>query len=296
VGDLLSPSSLETKLSKTLEEKNVLFERLYQAAPVRVEEVYAACLEMGEKLRPFVEDVGQRLIEARKQKRSILFEGAQGTLLDIDHGTYPFVTSSNTTAGNALTGTGVGIGGQVEVLGILKAYTTRVGTGPSPTEIEKTEPEIAEKIRSRGAEFGATTGRARRIGWLDLVALKYAVEVNGLTGLALMKSDVLAGLAQVKLGVGYEIRGKRVQAFPSSIEDLEIAMPLYESMPGWGELTLPQDGKVDSLDPAFRAYVARIEKELGVPVVLLSLGPEREKTLIRRPFFGLPSGPVSDRH
>ncbi len=279
VADLLDAKTLRAKLASAIEEKNVLLAGLYGAEPVSVDATYEACLELGEKLRPYVADVKSILMTALAQKRPILFEGAQGTLLDIDHGTYPFVTSSNTIAGGALTGSGVGEGAIDSVIGIMKAYLTRVGSGPFPTEIEETEPDLAEKIREVGKEFGATTGRKRRIGWLDLVALKYAVEVNGLTGLALMKADVLNGLENLRLCTAYHLDGKVLNDLPSRAEDLLAIEPQYESHPCWPDYDAKKVRAFDDLPVALQQYIRKIESFTGVPVILLSVGPGREETL-----------------
>jgi len=279
VVDLLRPELLRAKIQRAIEEKNVLLKHLFNEAPIDFEPVYQEALRLGERLRPFVADVRAILVDAHARKRPILFEGAQGTLLDVDHGTYPYVTSSNTVAGGALTGSGVGLNVQTRAIGITKAYTTRVGTGPFPTEMEDSEPQVAEKIRKVGAEFGATTGRPRRTGWLDLVALKYAVEVNGLTGLALMKADVLNGFSEIKVCTSYRLDGRTLTDLPSCIEDLERVEPVYESLPGWPAYDSRKIEKFDDLPENLRNYVRRIEQYLGTPVVLMSSGPGREETL-----------------
>jgi adenylosuccinate synthase len=283
--DLLRPEILKTKLERALEEKNTLLVHHFNSRPVELAPLYEECLKFGERLRPYVSDVRGTLVGAIQGKRKILFEGAQGTLLDVDHGTYPYVTSSNTVMGGALTGSGVGPNVITECIGITKAYTTRVGTGPFPTEIETTEKETAERIRKVGAEFGATTGRPRRVGWLDMVAMKYAVEVNGMTGLALMKSDCLEGLKEIRICTSYRLGGRTLTDLPSSIEDLERVEPVYETLPGWGKI---REGaaSLSEMPPELQAYVRRIEKTLGVPVVLMSTGPGREQTLVLRDPFG----------
>ncbi len=279
VADLLDPKTLKAKIAHAIEEKNVLLKNLYGAEPIELESCFETCVGLGEKLRPYVTDVKTILMTALAHKRAILFEGAQGTLLDIDHGTYPFVTSSNTIAGGALTGSGVGEGAVGAVIGIAKAYLTRVGSGPFPTEIEVTEPALAEKIRTIGQEFGATTGRKRRIGWLDLVALKYAVEVNGLTGLALMKADVLNGLDGLKVCTSYSIGGTTVYDLPSRAEDLARIVPNYEIYPCWPDYDAKKVRGFDDLPTELREYIRKIESFTGVPVILLSVGPGREETL-----------------
>jgi len=287
VVDLLRPALLRTKLERAIEEKNALLKHFFNTEPIELEPLYQECLKIGERLRPFVTDVRAILVEALRNKRPILFEGAQGTLLDVDHGTYPYVTSSNTVSGGAMTGSGVGPNAVSQIIGITKAYTTRVGTGPFPTEIETTEKETAELIRKVGAEFGATTGRPRRVGWLDLVALKYAVEVNGITGLALMKSDVLQDFDFVKVCTSYHLGGTTLYDLPSCVEDLEKVEPIYEVMPGWGKINTTDAQALEDLPLELFNYVRYIEKFLGVPVMLMSTGPGREETLmLDDPFRG----------
>ncbi len=285
VVDLFHPKLLRAKLERAIEEKNVVLKHLFNAPPIEIPAMYEECLKLGERLKPYVADVRGILAKALRDKRAVLFEGAQGTLLDVDHGTYPYVTSSNTVSGGAMTGSGIGPGYISQVIGIMKAYTTRVGEGPFPSEIENTEPETAEKIRKIGAEFGATTGRKRRCGWLDFVALKYAVDVNGLTGLALTKADVLNGFEELKICTSYDLDGRTLTEVPSCIEDLERVKPRYESLPGWPNYDPSKVRGVKDLPKELQAYIARIEKTLGVPVVLLSTGPGREETLeISSPF------------
>ncbi len=273
LGDLLQPELLKEKLERALEEKNVLLKHMYGAQPVELAAQLDQCLSWGERLKPYITDTRQILMDADRKGQKILFEGAQGVLLDVDHGTYPYVTSSSTTTGGAVTGTGMGPAAIGSVIGIAKAYATRVGTGPFPTEIEKTEPEIAQGIRKVGAEFGATTGRPRRVGWLDLVALRYAAQVNGLTGIALMKADVMAGIKTVKVATAYEVDGKRTEHFPTLQGAIERAKPVYEEVAGWDRLTHTD------LPRTFRDYIKKIEAYVGVPVTLVSTGPGREETL-----------------
>jgi adenylosuccinate synthase len=277
VGDLLDPEWLAKRLRSALEEKNVLFQNHFGEKPVEFEPLYQLCLDLGKKLNPFITDVRLLIEEARRKNETILLEGAQGALLDIDHGTYPYVTSSSTCSGGALTGTGLGLGhGKTEVIGITKAYTTRVGTGPFPTEIENTNPALAQQIRKVGAEFGATTGRMRRVGWLDLVALRYSAELNGVTGWALMKSDVLSGIEELEVATEYELDGKRIGHFPPSAAQLSRVRPITRKVRGWKE---PLDGlSPDRWPEEFRAYIRMIEEFTGIPVVLVSTGPGREQT------------------
>ncbi|MEK7690322.1 MAG: adenylosuccinate synthase, partial [Bdellovibrionota bacterium] len=274
--DLLHPNVLKSRLMNAIEEKNVLLKHHFDAPPIELNTVFEDCLKLGERLRPYVEDTRIRLAAALASNRRILFEGGQGTLLDVDHGTYPFVTSSNTVAGAVLTGCGLGPRALGAVIGITKAYTTRVGTGPFPTEIETTERETAERIRKVGAEFGATTGRMRRVGWLDLVALKYAAEVNHLTGIALMKSDCLSDLPEIRVCVEYRVRGRTLNHWPSCVEDLEALEPVYETLPGWKSFRSPKS--MADLPIEFASFVKKIETFVGLPIVLLSTGPGREET------------------
>lgn len=285
VVDLLHPKLLREKLERAIEEKNVLLQHHFNAPRIELEPLHAECLKLGQRLKPFVADVRGILTDAIGAGRPVLFEGAQGTLLDVDHGTYPFVTSSNTVSGGAMTGSGVGPQVVSQVIGITKAYTTRVGTGPFPTEIERTEKETAERIRRIGAEFGATTGRPRRTGWLDLIALKYAVEVNGITGLALMKSDVLQDFEHVKVCTAYRLGGNTIYQLPSCIEDLERVEPVYEVLPGWPKYNTSGLRTLADLPRELRNYMGFVERFLGVPIVLMSTGPGREETLVLRDPF-----------
>jgi adenylosuccinate synthase len=277
VGDLLDPELLREKIERAIREKNVVLQHLYGEKILNADEIHAWAIAAGKKLKPMICDTRVLVQEALAAGKSILFEGAQGTLLDVEHGTYPFVTSSNTITGGIFTGCGVGPKSLDHIVGITKAYTTRVGTGPFPTELAN---DLGEWIRKKGAEFGATTGRPRRCGWLDLVALRYAVEVNGLTALALMKADVLGGLDEVKVCTAYELDGKRIQTIPSNIRDYERLKPVYETLKGWKELPERAKGLSD-LPREFAAYIEYLERELKVPVVTVSMGPGREQTLTR---------------
>jgi adenylosuccinate synthase len=240
-------------------------------------ELVAGTLALGLRLQPMLTDVSVLLADAMKTGRSILFEGAQGTMLDVDHGTYPYVTSSSATAGGACTGLGVGPGTIGSVIGIAKAYTTRVGEGPMPSELHN---EAGTALREKGQEFGAVTGRPRRCGWFDAVVVRHAVRVNGLNGLALTKLDVLDGLEQVEICVGYRIDGAVATEFPADIRRVQRAAPVLETMPGW---KMPTAGCRDyaALPAEARAYIARIEELTGVPVLLVSTGAAREDTIIR---------------
>ena len=241
-------------------------------------------LELAEVIRPFICDTSKLLFEARSAGENILFEGAQGTLLDVDLGTYPYVTSSNCIAGAVCTGAGVGPTQIDSVVGICKAYTTRVGEGPFPTELHDA---LGEELRAKGGEFGATTGRPRRCGWLDLVALRASVRANGLTGLALTKMDVLDGLDELRVCTAYRHNGETLDAPPARSDAMAELEPVYESIEGWGAETVRGHRSLDQMPQAARRYIRRIEDFVGVPVCLLSVGPDREETLeISDPFDG----------
>lgn len=281
-GELFNSSNLRQKLETSLKEKNFLLEKMYKRKPVDVDEVMKTITKVAEKLAPFrCKDTSLVVYKALKQNRKVLFEGAQGTLLDLLHGTYPFVTSSSTLSGSACVGTGVGPNVIDKVIGITKAYTTRVGSGPFPTELMD---ETGERIRAVGQEFGSTTGRARRCGWLDLVAMKYALRTNGITSLALMKLDVLSGLKEIRVCTAYELDGQVIKDYPVSPGDLERVRPVYESLPGWNEdITVVKN--VKDLPKNVQDYVQFIGKELATPIDVLSVGPGREQTLWLKPLF-----------
>ena len=272
LADLADPVRLEEKLGGVLEYHNFLLTRYYEADPVDTQEVAADAARLGEELQPMLCDVTEELHELRRSGGTLLFEGAQGSLLDIDHGTYPFVTSSNTTIGGVMTGAGVSPSEVDYVLGITKAYTTRVGSGPFPTELDDA---VGRRIAEQGVEFGATTGRPRRCGWLDAVALRRMVRVNGITGLCVTKLDVLDGLDEVRICTGY--RG--VDTFPLGAEDWARVRPVYETLPGWSGDTR---GMTESaaLPARARAYLDRLEQLVEAPVHMLSTGPERESNVI----------------
>ena len=281
IGDLLDEGSLREKLAASLDEKNFLLKQKYSEEPVSFEVVLANMLSYAEKLAPFVGNVSVELDKARKRGENILFEGAQGTQLDIDHGTYPFVTSSNTVAGNACNGSGFGPTHIDSVIGILKAYTTRVGEGPFPTELHD---QTGEALQRKGGEFGATTGRKRRCGWLDGVVASDAVRLNGLTGLASTKLDVLSGQPKIKMATSYELGDRSLSAMPSNIRDAARVKPVYEELAGWqseiNEVTAYEDLPVEAKD-----YVKRIEDFTGVEAVIVSVGPDRDETLLlKNPF------------
>jgi adenylosuccinate synthase len=275
--DLLEPDYLAGRLDAALRERSFLLEKLYGWRVPEPAELLAQCLRWGEQLAPYVDDVGVLIDRSLREGRSVLFEGAQGTLLDVDHGTYPYVTSSTTLAGGACAGAGIGPTRIDYVLGITKAYTTRVGGGPFPTE---DRGPAGDHLSSVGAEFGATTGRRRRCGWLDLVVLRHAVRVNGVTGLALLKLDVLTGLDEIRACTAYRFDGKELAEFPASIKVLERCVPVYRSFPGWRE-SIHGARRLEDLPRAAREYVEWIETSLGVQAHIIGVGPERDATIER---------------
>lgn len=282
VGDLLDEQLLRDKLKAVLDEKNFLLTRKFNGQSLSYDAVLANLLGWGEKLTGFIGNVSVELDEARRRGRNILFEGAQGTQLDIDHGTYPFVTSSNTVAGNACNGSGFGPTHIDAVVGILKAYTTRVGEGPFPTELFD---ETGEALQKKGGEFGATTGRKRRCGWLDGVVASDAVRLNGLTGLAITKLDVLSGLPAIKMATSYRLGERSLKSMPSSIKDASAVTPIYEELPGWTS-EIDHITAYEELPVEARDYIKRIEDFTGVEAMIVSVGPDRDETLLLRNPFG----------
>lgn len=274
--DLYHPETLKKKVYSNLEDINEALEHIYKEDALDAEEIITELLKAADKLRPYIAQTSTTLHEAIARGRDILMEGAQGSLLDIDHGTYPYVTSSSPTAGGACTGSGVPPSAIDHVMGISKAYCTRVGNGPFPTELTG---EVGEKIREAGQEFGATTGRPRRCGWIDLVALKYAVQINGMDELALTKLDILNDFDQIKLCTQYEIDGERTDVFPLAIDDLEQAEPVYKTMEGWQTDIGQFEQKAEMPGPA-RNYISFIEEFLDVDIKILSTGPKRSETLV----------------
>ncbi len=281
LGDLRDEKRFARKLHEVMEYHNFFLEKYYNVEPLDVAKVLAETLEMGAELLPMMDDVTAILHEYRKAGTNILFEGAQGSLLDIDHGTYPFVTSSNTTAGGTATGSGFGPLYLDYVLGITKAYTTRVGSGPFPTELfDATGAHLAE----RGQEFGATTGRPRRCGWFDAVALRMAVNINSVSGLCLTKLDVLDGLETIRICVGYTCKKGEPVSNPLDSDDYEGLVPVYEEVPGWSESTLGAKS-LEELPQAARDYIEKIESVVGAPIDIISTGPDRVETIVlRHPF------------
>jgi len=275
VSDLMQPILFAKKLQAKIRENNSILQAL-GAKPINYREVHEAYLAAGEKLWPFVTNTVVYLHRALEQGKEILFEGAQGTFLDIDHGTYPYVTSSNTTAGGACTGTGVPPHRMDQVVGVMKAYTTRVGEGPLPTE----DRRLAQRLHSLGREFGATTGRARRCGWFDSVATRYATMINGLDELAITNLDGLDDVDPIRICVGYRLNGKRLDVPPCDAVQLDNCEPIYEEMPGWKQSTTSAK-KLSQLPLAARNYVKRLGQLTGAKISIVSVGPTRAQTIFR---------------
>ncbi|MBL1319727.1 MAG: adenylosuccinate synthase [Methylophaga sp.] len=289
LGDLIDQESFVTKLEDVVKFHNFSLINYYQSAPVSFEKIRDEILAMRDVLLPLIADIPQLLKEYHEADKNVMFEGAQGALLDIDHGTYPYVTSSNTTAGGCAAGSGVGPCHIDYVLGITKAYATRVGAGPFPSELLDEDGkvnEIGQYLADKGHEVGATTGRDRRCGWLDMVALSRACWVNSITGLCLTKLDVLDGLETIRLCIAYERNGKLVETLPLSADEFEGCEPQYIDMPGWSESTLGIT-EFDKLPANAQAYINKVESLAGVPIDLVSTGPDRVETIVRRDVFSL---------
>jgi adenylosuccinate synthase len=278
VQDLFDAQRFAEKLRELLEFHNFVLQNYYKQPRVDYQKTLDETLALAPRLAPLIADVPRALYHANRAGKNLLFEGAQGSLLDIDHGTYPFVTSSNCVAGAASAGAGLGPMHLHYVLGITKAYTTRVGGGPFPTELSD---DMGERLRQRGQEFGATTGRPRRTGWFDAAALKRSIQLNGCSGLCITKLDVLDGVEAVKICVGYELEGEFSEILPVGAEELERCHPVYEELPGWMESTVGIKSH-ERLPQNAQAYLKRIEVLAGVPVDLISTGAEREETIVRR--------------
>jgi adenylosuccinate synthase len=278
---LLSYAALSEKIQQTLDHSNLLLEQRFENSPVAVAGIMESVREWRERIGPYIADCFTPLHEALEANKKVLFEGAQGTLLDVDHGTYPYVTSSNPTTGGVLTGSGVGANTLSKVIGVAKAFQTRVGSGPMPTEVAG---DTAVRLRGTGSqqwdEFGTTTGRPRRVGWLDLVALKFSRRVNGLTELALTKLDILSGLPELPVCVGYEMDGNAIKEFPSQMGNLGAMKPQYEMLPGWTGNIMGATTHAD-LPQEAQAYIAFIEEFVGIPVTIASTGPAPEHTILR---------------
>jgi adenylosuccinate synthase len=278
VQDLFDPSILRQKIEAALHDKNQILIKVFNRKGITVDEVLDEYLGYAQVLKPYVADTALLLDQALKSGKNVLLEGSQGTLLDVDHGTYPFVTSSNPTAGGASTGSGIGPTKITRVIGILKAYTTRVGSGPFPTELFDEDGEALRKI---GGEVGVTTGRNRRCGWFDAPIARYAVRVNGLTDFFLTKLDVLTGWEKIPVCVAYEVDGVRVEELPASQTDFHHAKPIYEYLPGWKE-NISKAKSVEDLPNNARAYVKFLEKVSGAPISAIGVGPGRDETIVVR--------------
>jgi len=281
IQDLFDPSILQQKIEGALRDKNQVLIKVFNRKGLEVEEVLKEYLEYAEILAPYIADTGLLLNRALDAGKNVLLEGSQGTLLDVDHGTYPFVTSSNPTAGGACTGSGIGPTRISRVIGIVKAYTTRVGSGPFPTELFD---EDGEKLRTIGGEIGVTTGRARRCGWYDAPIARYAVRVNGLTDFFLTKLDVLTGWEKIPVCVAYEVDGKRVEELPASQSDFHHAKPIYEYLPGWSE-NITKARTFEELPANARAYVKYLEEISGAPMSAIGVGPGRDETIVLKEFI-----------
>lgn len=273
--DLLHKEVFIEKLKENIEIKNAYITKVYGGEALNFDEICKEYLEYAERIRPYVCDTSVKIYDEIMNNKNVLFEGAQGMLLDIDHGSYPYVTSSNTTSGGVSNGTGIGPTMITNAVGICKAYTTRVGKGPFPTELND---DMGEWIREKGHEFGVTTGRARRCGWLDLVILKTTVRVCGLTSLAVTKIDTLAGLDKVKVCVGYKFDGKVIDYFPASLEDVAKCEPVYEEFAGWDE-SVANARSYDEIPENAKIYLRRIEELTGTKISIVSVGPERAQTI-----------------
>jgi adenylosuccinate synthase len=281
-GDLFDRSTLKAKLELALREKNFMLENYYKGDTFNVDTLMKDLDSVTEELAPYrAKDCSLIISKALKANKRVLFEGAQGTMLDILHGTYPFVTSSSTLSGSACIGAGIGPTNMQQVIGVFKAYTTRVGGGPFPTELKD---DIGAKIQSDGKEFGSTTGRARRCGWIDLVALKYAIRVNGITNLAMMKLDVLTGHERIGVCVAYKINGETVTELPTSPYELEKVEPVIEWIPGWTQ-DISKIKTLSDLPRPTTSYIDYIGSQLGTPIDVISVGPGREQTLWVKPLF-----------
>ncbi|MCA1591092.1 MAG: adenylosuccinate synthase [Acidobacteria bacterium] len=280
VADALNPEILRSRIERNLEDANRLIVA-YRGQALDADEVFNETSRHVERLAPFVKDTTYFLNRAVREGRSVLIEGAQAALLDVDHGTYPFVTSSSTTAGGACIGTGLAPQRITSVLGIVRTYTTRVGEGPFPTEMLEGEAEMGHLIRERGREYGVSTGRPRRCGWFDAFATRYAAEINGFDNVALTKLDILDALDEIKVCVGYRLNGERCESFPSVSKDLRQVEPVYETLPGWKSST---EGvtEMSALPAAARDYVEFISQQIGVPIGLVSTGPDRAQTIVAR--------------
>jgi adenylosuccinate synthase len=279
--DMLDEALFREKLSAQIDRKNEIITKLFGEKPIEKEAVIETYVEYARRLKPYIRDTGVMVYESLQKGEKVLFEGAQGSLLDVDLGTYPYVTSSHPTSGGFTTGSGIGAGTIQKVLGITKAYTTRVGKGPFVTEEDN---ETGNKIRELGHEYGVTTGRPRRCGWFDAVVVKYSARINGMTGLALMLLDVLSEFETIKLCDQYDCGGEKIEHFPARLELVESCKPVYRELPGW-KCDISECRTYDELPEAAKNYVKAIEEATGVPVVIISVGPRRDQTIIREQIF-----------
>jgi len=277
IADLMDDVVFRAKLASNLDDKNALLAKIYGAEPFDFDSIYKEYKDYAAKIKSYVTDASYLLNEAARKNKKIMFEGAQGTLLDVDHGTYPYVTSSNATAGGASTGAGVGPTKIDKVVGVVKAYTTRVGEGPFPTEFG---PDLMDRIRKKGKEFGATTGRPRRCGWFDSLVVGHSVMVNGISEIVVTKLDVLDDLDNIKICTAYKFEGKVYKRFPANIRVLEGCQPVYEDMPGWGSDTT-RITSYSRLPRNAKNYLKRIQNILGAKIVLISVGSERKQTFTK---------------
>ncbi len=278
IGDLLQPEAFAAKLRTILDYHNFVLQNYFQVDPVDPQQVFDDAMRMADIIKPMIADIPHRISELRKAGKDVMLEGAQGTMLDIDHGTYPFVTSSSTTAGGACTGSGIGPRHIDYIVGITKAYTTRVGSGPFPTELFD---ETGAHLAKVGNEFGSTTGRPRRCGWFDAVSLRRAMNINSISGLCITKLDVLDGLETVRLCTGYKLDGEVIDVPPVDTDAFERCEPIYEDMPGWSESTFGVTS-YDALPANAKAYLKRLEEVVETPIDLISTGPDRDQTIILR--------------
>ena len=272
--DLLNRKALEEKIRKNIEEKNTILKKVYDKEELKVEEIITQYLEFDKKIDKYIKDVPAYLNTAIAKGKSILLEGAQGALLDVDHGTYPFVTSSSPTAGGACTGTGIPPNKIDSVIGIVKAYTTRVGYGPFPTELHD---EDGEKLRKIGVEYGATTGRPRRCGWFDAFLVNYSVMINGIEEAAITKLDVLSHFEKIKVCIGYKLNGKKLKSYPTDYERLQVVEPIYETLDGW-KTDISNCRSYNELPAETKAYLEFIAKVSGIRIKIISVGPKRDQT------------------
>jgi adenylosuccinate synthase len=281
VGELLNPEDLSLRLPEIIAFKNEIITKIYGGDPIDIDEVYEKTRNWATQLAGYIRPVENIVADAIEDDKNVIVEGAQGALLDLDHGTYPYVTSSNPTVGGTLTGLGMGPRTYGGVAGVFKAYCTRVGSGPFPTEIHGDE---GDRIREMAGEFGVTTGRARRIGWFDGVAAKYSARVNGFDNMIITRLDTLDGWDEIRICVAYEIDGVRTDQFPVDAEMLDRAKPIYESVPGWTESTRAIT-KPEQINDGARAYISKLEEVVGIPVSIISTGPHRAETLILQDFI-----------